>query len=189
MSAIKETFSRIGSLLYIINSLSHQRIGRTAAMKFLYLLQTVRNVPFGYNFRLYHYGPFSAEVLNEIEYAESLDALTAEIIHYSSGYGYILRPGENVDYILTEAQDFITNYKEELDWIITKFGSKSASDLELISTAVFIDRNFKDRDRFILLNELCKKVMEIKPHFNKEQIQSIVIELMREKILSQINEH
>ena len=39
--------------------------GRTALMKFAYLLQTIRGIPLGYRFRLYNYGLYDEQVLTD----------------------------------------------------------------------------------------------------------------------------
>ena len=41
-------------------------MGRTALMKYMYLLQTVRGLPLNYRFTLYSYGPFDADVLVDL---------------------------------------------------------------------------------------------------------------------------
>ena len=62
--------------------------GRTALMKFAYLLQTVRGVPFGYRFELYNYGPYDATVLSDLSEAATLKAIKSETVYHPSGYGY-----------------------------------------------------------------------------------------------------
>ena len=46
------------------------QFGKTAFMKMAYLLQELYEVPLGYRFSLYTYGPYSAEVLADLEYAK-----------------------------------------------------------------------------------------------------------------------
>ena len=50
------------------------RLGRTAIMKLAYLLQTVKCLPLGYDFRLHTYGSFESDVLNDLGSAESWDS-------------------------------------------------------------------------------------------------------------------
>lgn len=52
----KETLRR--AVLTALVKRAPKSPGRTALMKFAYLLQAVRNVPLGYRFRLYNYGPY-----------------------------------------------------------------------------------------------------------------------------------
>ena len=65
-----------------------QKPGRTALMKFAYLLQTVRGVPLGYRFELYNYGPYDSTVLSDLSQAVTLKAMKSATVNYTSGYGY-----------------------------------------------------------------------------------------------------
>jgi hypothetical protein len=78
---------RIGVLTDLV-ARSPSRLGRTALMKLAYLLQTVKGAPLGYNFRLYTYGPFDGDVLNDIRQAESMHAIVSTMIPFDGGGGY-----------------------------------------------------------------------------------------------------
>jgi hypothetical protein len=54
-------------------------------MKFCYFLQTVRQVPLGYRFTLYSYGPFDADVLSDLGTAENLQGVKASVVQYTEG--------------------------------------------------------------------------------------------------------
>src|SRR6516164_9081486 len=67
--------------------------GRTALMKCLYFLQTVRHVPLGYHFRLYTYGPFDSDVLSDLSLAERFGLVESKLSQFSGGYRYELHGG------------------------------------------------------------------------------------------------
>ena len=69
-------------------------LGRTALMKLCYFLQEVKNVPLGYHFTLYSYGPFDSDVLSSLGTAETLKAISSETVYYAGGYGYQIKKGE-----------------------------------------------------------------------------------------------
>ena len=71
--------------------------GRTALMKFAYLLQTVRGVPLGYRFRLHNYGPYDEEVLVDAREATTAGLLKSQLVMYSSGYGYEFSVGDSAN--------------------------------------------------------------------------------------------
>ena len=52
-------------------------IGRTALMKYMYFLQTLRAVPLGYNFSMYSYGPFDSDVLADLSTAEAMNLVSS----------------------------------------------------------------------------------------------------------------
>ncbi len=140
--------------------------GRTALMKFVYLLQAVRGVPLGYRFRLYNYGPYDEQVLSDTSEAATIGLLKSQLVTYPHGYGYEFSLGDAKQPDIECADDF-AKYSDDIDWIIEHFGVDSASRLELVSTLVFAlcDKHKKlDRD------ELIDKVHEIKPHYSKEVI-------------------
>jgi uncharacterized protein YwgA len=65
MSAQRRSWLRLGILSELV-ARSNNKLGRTALMKLAFLLQTVRGVPLGYHFRLYTYGPYDGDVLDDL---------------------------------------------------------------------------------------------------------------------------
>ena len=43
-------------------------LGKTAIMKFMFMLQQVYKVPLGYDFKIYTYGPYSSEVMDDMDF-------------------------------------------------------------------------------------------------------------------------
>ena len=56
---------RLSLIPVLAESHPSHHIGRTALMKYMYFLQTLRGVQLGYNFSMYSYGPFDADVLSD----------------------------------------------------------------------------------------------------------------------------
>lgn len=141
-------------------------LGRTSLMKFCYFLQNIRGVPLGYDFSLYSYGPFDSDVLSDLQLAEGMSVLQADIEYYSGGYKYNIRPSEKSARAKELAQEFLTKYKKDIDWVMQEFGNKSAGDLELLSTILFVYEESEIRG----VGELVDRVNSIKPHFSTGQI-------------------
>ena len=141
--------------------------GRTALMKFTYLLQAVRGVPLGYRFRLYNYGPYDEQVLADAREATTAGLLKSQLVTYSHGYGYEFSLGDADQLEMDRTVEVLAECSDDIDWIINNFGSDSASKLELVSTLVFA---LCDKNRKLERSELIDKVHEIKPHFSKEAI-------------------
>lgn len=141
--------------------------GRTALMKFVYLLQTVRHVPLGYRFRLYNYGPYDEQVLADARSAADSGLLTSNLVTYPNGYGYEFKPGEEFQ-VDPKTREVLSEHADAIDWVVTKFGNETASRLELISTLVFANCDESRNER---LDELANRVHEIKPHFSVADIQ------------------
>lgn len=143
-------------------------LGRTSLMKLCYFLQTIRKVPLQYEFSLYSYGPFDSEVLSDLQAAENLDILQTDIEYYPGGYRYRIGPAEKSDRAKELAREFLDKYRKDVEWVAHLFGNRSASDLELLSTILFV----YDEGEIDNHNDLADKVNSIKPHFPHSQISS-----------------
>lgn len=149
-----------------------KNLGRTAIMKCIYFLQVLRGVPLRYSFSLYSYGPFDADVLGDLAYAENLGIVSTQVVAYPNAYGYEIKPGPNIESVKAAASQFLSQYGEDIDWVMQRFGRRSAADLELDSTIVFIDRELVGEGRKITGAELASRVENVKPQFKPERILS-----------------
>ncbi|MEW6265696.1 MAG: hypothetical protein AB1641_21695 [Thermodesulfobacteriota bacterium] len=183
MADFDQLWNRLGVILELIEKSPSKTLGRTAVMKLLYLLQTVKGLPLGYDFRLYVYGPFDSGVLEDLEYAETLEAVATEVRYFPSGYSYHLRSGKKADEIRNKSFSFLQRYKSDIDSIMDEFGSKSASDLELISTIIFSDGNYAQRNTRVTIKESSARIREIKPQFTLEKIESTASALLEKGLL------
>ena len=164
---MKDTmWNKLGLLTALVRQAPAQTLGRTALMKLLFLLTAVRDVPLGYRFQMYTYGPFDSEVLSDVDYAARLDALSVEIERYTNGYGYIIQPGQAADTIMDRARPFLDAHQSDINWVVGSFASLSAVDLELLSTIVYVDREH----RVSTLDDVISTVHEIKPRFDRTTI-------------------
>jgi uncharacterized protein YwgA len=172
----------------ILSTLVHeapQPPGRTALMKFAYLLQTVRGVPLGYRFELYNYGPYDTAVLSDLSQAATLKALKSETVQYATGYGYAYSSQERGHEKLCEkVANELGRFEDDIQWVLEEFGTDSASRLELVSTIVFAEREMRRKRQTVDVGELCRRVKQIKPHFPEEIIASTISELVSREIVS-----
>ncbi len=152
-------------------------LGRTALMKFCYLLQTLRGVPLGYRFTLYAYGPFDSSVLSDLGTAENLGAIQSKLVIFPGGYGYEIRKGEGGDSVLRSGASFLQKHRADINWVLEHFGSHSSADLELESTIVYVDREAARKSERLSVAELSQRVRNVKPHFQEDYIQGKVSEL------------
>jgi uncharacterized protein len=163
------------------------RLGRTAVMKLCYFLQTLRNVPLGYRFTLYSYGPFDAGVLSDISSADALEGIESETVLYpSGGYGYEISPGTRRAAVRAMASDFIKKYSADIDWVVEQFGSSGSADLELLSTIVYADREAAQAKVRQSADALAARVQEIKPRFKRSDVQSKVEDLAQRHLLGSL---
>ncbi|MBI3683319.1 MAG: hypothetical protein HY235_23345 [Acidobacteria bacterium] len=158
-------------------------IGRTALMKFCYLLQIVRGVSLGYRFTLYSYGPFDSSVLSDLSTAETLNAVQSNLTYYPGGYGYQIRQGEHANSALEAGQDFLNRHRGSIDWVLREFGSHGSADLELESTIIYADREAARRSETLSIELLAQRVRDVKPHFVEEYIRGKASQLADKGLL------
>ena len=155
-------------------------LGRTTLMKLCYFLQALRDVPLGYKFTLYSYGPFDSDVLADLQTAETMGVLRADVEYYSGGYKYDIQPDEKGAKAKELAKEFLTEHKRDIEWVTKKFGHRTATDLELLSTIVYINDDQKIKNRKVL----AERVKLVKPHFSESQIERQIEFLDAEGLLN-----
>ncbi len=161
---------RLGVILRLVEQSPQGTLGRTAIVKLLYLLQEVRGVPLGYDFRLYTYGPFDSDVLNDLETGQSFQALHIRTVLYHSGYGYDVKAGSKAAAVKECVADWLASHESELAWAVKNFAGRSASELEIIATIVYVAREFAKQKKRHTLADLAQRVREVKPRFVEQYV-------------------
>ncbi|WP_165232829.1 hypothetical protein [Aquisphaera insulae] len=179
---------RVGILTELV-ARSQVKLGRTALMKLAYLLQAIEGVPLGYDFRMYTYGPFDEDLLNDLGQAESLRAVVSSMIPFErgGGYGYEFTRGPDADLVRKPVAGKIARYVKSLSWVLESFGHRSAAELELLSTIVHADRHWLGRGERVFLDDFVKKIKDIKPRFSDDQIKRSIDELQKMKMLKALD--
>jgi len=176
--------ARLALIPALAGQSSNGYIGRTALMKYMYFLQVLRKVPLDYRFTLYSYGPFDSDVLADLASAESLNVVKSDLATYLGGYGYKISPAERAEWLRKRASAFLSHHKEDVKWVLHTFGSYTSVELELLATIVFVDREAQQKKEKIRLNDVVKRVHEVKPHFKEDKIQTYANRLIKEKLLA-----
>lgn len=175
-------WNRLGLVCSLVEK-SEGRAGRTALMKFAYFLKELKGVPLDYRFTLHTYGPFDSRVLDDLSYAEALEAVEGTLVRFSGGYGYEYSLGSKGDQLKERARGFLSEYDGAIDSVVQEFGSKTAGELEMISTIVYIDRSAKERESSNSIDELADKVFKIKPHLDLDVVREEASSLHERKYL------
>lgn len=175
---------RIATLVALVEKVPNQTLGRTAIMKLLYLLVAIRGMPLAYHFTLYAYGPFDSLVLEDIDYAARLGALDVKTSFYPSGYGYEIKPGGTAESTKGLGTAFVAAHERDIDWAVREFGRATAAELELISTIVYVDREWRELGRTLTIEQMVSCVANIKPRFEANAIQRRVESLRQKDLLA-----
>jgi uncharacterized protein YwgA len=152
------------------------QFGKTALQKLIYLLQEVYGVKFGYNFKLYTYGPFTSQVLQDLDQVDSLSGVDVTSVPSDLG-GYRIEPGKNAAPIKEKESRFIAEHESKFEKLINDYGAYSAKELELRATAVYVSREMQRDGIKVTVEALTQMVHDIKLYFPREDIQSVVEEL------------
>lgn len=161
-------------------------LGRTALMKLAYLLQTIKELPLGYDFRLYTYGPFDSDLLNDLGQAQSLGLVQSRIVQFpaGSGYGYEFSAGPGLERASERIRPTIAAFQSAIHWVLDEFGRLSAADLELITTIIYADREAARDKEEIAVEDLGRTVKEVKPRFADCYILEKIEELAKNGLLT-----
>jgi hypothetical protein len=103
-------------------------------MKLVYLLQTLKGTPLDYDFRLYTYGPFESDVLDDLGQAVSMHAVNSRIVDYTYGSGYEFSPGPKAERVKEMCSSELSKYEDDISWVVNEFSSQSTANLELYLT-------------------------------------------------------
>lgn len=151
-------------------------LGKTALQKYVYFLQELYDVDVGYEFSLYTYGPFSAELMQDLDVTHAMGAVEVTYDPYTNAYN--IRPGPKKDAIRNRASGFLERVKHALDQVLAYFGNYGARELELQATIVYAERDAKRRSEALPEDHLVQRVHEIKPHFSETEIHTAVRQLL-----------
>ena len=158
-----------------LNSERGTVLGRTALLKQIYFLQTLYGVDCGYDFTLYTYGPFSAQVLADLDDLYHSDAV--EVYFDTSRGGYAIYPGSRLTEARTQAAEFLNANQDKIAQVVEEFGNMWAKELELRATIVFVEREVKGSSPAASDDDIIAAVHRLKPHFDKPRIHAAMGEL------------
>ncbi len=145
-------------MLEVINSIPTP-LSKTALVKLLYFLQEYYQEGLGYEFTFYTHGPFTHEILRDLEGLDK-DGMV-KIANCNFG-GY---PGFAIS-ATAEGKEIDEEIKEKVRSLVERFGSLNARQLELRATLHYIRHNGGLEGV-----ELFKTVNEMKPKYDMKEIE------------------
>ena len=154
-------------------------LGKTAMMKYLFLLQQVYKVPLDYNFEIYTYGPYSSEVMEDMDFAKRQNIISMEAKSYEFGIAYSINANDYDSF----HKDSDSPFKTEISELLRFFGHRTAKELELLTTIVYLYRNSRMNAWDCSKETIANDVYEIKPHFSLDDIKNEYENLDRHGIL------
>ena len=145
--------SRLGTIMRLVEIL--QDAGKIKLQKLLYFLQEGWGVPLGYDFVMYHYGPYCGQVDADLSLLSAAGVVKISVD--PDGYGYHvvqgeLRPASLADTALGS---------EEVPRVVEAFHGYNGADLELAATVHFVHSLMPGAQR----RAVVEQARSLKPKF------------------------
>ena len=103
----------------------------------------------------------------------------------NTGYGYKMESNVDEDEARELSGELIRDHISSIDWVVDQFGDKSAGQLELDTTIIYIDQDEPSSED----EGLVRAVHEVKPHFTEDNIRERVSQLRQMALLKPISEN
>jgi hypothetical protein len=173
-----QRYAVIAQLARLYQKKGGSNLGKTALQKLIYFLQEVHDVHLGYEYTLYTYGPFSTELVADLDSAAAMNYVRPV---YDAGLGgYEIKPSDGADALQKQSKDWLRSVGPKLEAVFDAFRNCGAKGLELRATIVYVAREAKADNVVLDDDALAVQVHQLKPHFPQQVIRDATGEL-REK--------
>ena len=136
--------------------------GETHIQKVVFFLQELTGVPLGFRFVLYHYGPFSFDLREDLIGLRAESFLGIEV-YESYGPRYRLRARASL--LRKGFPKTLERFNPEIDFVVAKLGGANAAKLERVATALYIRLN---EPHIGSVKDRAHKLVQYKPHIQLE---------------------
>ncbi len=162
-------------LLGMISSLREKGswCGETHIQKATFTLQKITNTPIDYTFVLYKHGAFSFDLRDELTDMRADQLITLAM--NPAPYGPSLVVSDYGKTYLEKSHDSIRKYDPDIKFITDNLGNKGVTELERISTALYVCKEEAVSDP-----DICAiRVNELKPHVPFDSAKSAALDVAR----------
>ena len=154
--------SSILNLIKSIQEITNVAPCKKTVQKMIYLIQEA-NEDYGFDYSIHYYGPYSAELDSEIRYLCTCGELNMDI----SSHGHMLSVSTS---FTNQPLNQVTQNT------ITSFAMKSPSELELLATTLYVQREIHKTD----IDNIVNSVTKIKgTKYSEAQIKEAIFELVK----------
>ncbi|TPI13567.1 hypothetical protein [Mesorhizobium sp. B4-1-1] len=146
------------------------RLGKKAVQKFVHILSSVSGKTFGYRFSFYTYGPFSSTLAADLDIANALGLVKVSYNSQENSYS-VTETGRTEAFV---AANLPLVERRSIDKVWDRFSGKSAKELELISTILFL---YDEEGLSGESAEMRQRVLELKPKYTSSEVKRAQSEL------------
>ena len=165
----------IADLTKRLDKISPQ-FGKTVLQKMVFLLQEIYGVDAKYTFGFHTFGPFSPELLGDLDMAETYGAVDVKSVN-DGGHGYVIEPGARIEECLADANEFLKANSRHIENLVSAFGRKTAKELELLTTIIYLNKEIRFDVNTMTRDAAVDKIRELKPKFAEKEIRDAMITL------------
>ncbi|OGC87950.1 MAG: hypothetical protein A2142_07585 [candidate division Zixibacteria bacterium RBG_16_48_11] len=169
----------------ILEMLKNQRKyqGKVVLQKLFYFLEEGYGVSLPYQFRFYHYGPYSSELDKDLRVMQMFNIIDIKNDPEETGYTIELKAGAQANEYLQKGKSFLKEHEGQISKVLELFGSETPAMLELLGTVYYV---YKDAEKSEATKQsIVKKVKALKPKFEDSEIDSYYNYLVVAKLIKQ----
>lgn len=145
-------------------------LGKKAVQKYIHILSSLSGLDVGYEFSFYTYGPFSRELASDLDILDGTNVINVKYNSTDNAYSITATPTTH-----TVAQALPHKLMAEADRIWAIFSGRTAKELELISTALFVS----DEEGLPMAGpEMTSRIQSLKPKYSLAEIKAAQTELI-----------
>lgn len=145
--------------------------GETMVQKSVFFLQEMLEVPLGFDFQLYIYGPFSFELQRYLSSMMADDMIAVRSVEYGSAF----EPGEHVAYLERHTATTISEHRDAVNFVVEHLAGRGVKQLERVATALY----FSVRANEISVEARAAMIREVKPHISFDEARKAVEDVDR----------
>ena len=140
--------------------------GETLLQKSAFFLKELFGIPLSPKFRLYHYGPFSFDLRDQLRSMEADDVV--RIRAHELGATYVV--GNRYSMLQRQFPKTLAEYEKQIDFVVRELSPKGVKDLEPLATAFYVTKAHPGASDDMRATELNR----IKPHVDMERARASV---------------
>ena len=144
-------------------------LGKKAVQKYIHILSSLSGLDVGYEFSFYTYGPFSRDLASDLDILDGAKAINVRYNSADNAYSITATPMTHAI-----AQTLSPALIAEADRVWGLFSGRTAKELELISTALFVS---DEEGLPMASSDMTSRIQALKPKYSVSEVMAAQAEL------------
>ncbi|MFW6287238.1 MAG: hypothetical protein ACOC2J_00635 [bacterium] len=169
---LKKRYSLLIKICVLMNREDY-KLSKISLQQLAYLFQELYSDELFFDFELYTYGPYSVELINDLDILCENNYITIDYCQGPECFGSLINPGSLSNILLDRYKDYWLKYEEKLGKVIKLFGHMDTRYVELCGTVIYLNKKMAYKKIDEIINQVCY----IKPYFKEEEITEAIFGL------------